>query len=236
MYNDSAMDTPTSSNSELLGSQPAVQPDQTDQVSTDTDLIPDNQDSDSPSFKRFILDALETIAIALVIFFVIYTFIAQPHLVKGESMKPNYFEGEYILTSKIYNWLGEPQRGDVIVLKSPDEANVQFIKRIIGMPGEKIMVEDNKVHIINSNHPNGFILEESYLADDLSIPDGAFLKEGQWADIPDGNFAVMGDNRPASYDSRNWGLLPKDNIIGKAFFVYWPLPSFGFVAHATYND
>lgn len=193
-------------------------------------------DPENQSFKRFLIDAVETIAIAVGIFFVIYTFIAQPHQVKGESMQPNYFEDEYILTSKMYTWLGTPERGDVIVLKSPDNANEQFIKRIIGLPGEKIKVEDNKVTIVNNQHPNGFVLQESYLPANLPIPDGAFLREGDLVQIPDNNYVVMGDNRPASYDSRNWGLLSKDKIIGKAFFVYWPLTSFGFVAHAEYND
>src|SRR5690606_21426973 len=115
------------------------------------------------STKGFLLDALETVAIALVIFFVIYTFIAQPHLVKGESMQPNYPDGEYILTSKIYHWLGTPERGDVIVLKSPEDANVQFIKRVIGLPGEKIKVSNNQVIIFNKEHPNGQALDEEYL-------------------------------------------------------------------------
>lgn len=188
----------------------------------------------NPSAKRFFLDALETIAVALIIFFVIYNFVAQPHLVKGESMQPNYFEGEYILTSKLYNWMGTPERGDVIILKSPDDQDVQFIKRIIALPGEKIRLQDNQLYIYNQDNPDGFALNEEYLRDDLAIPDGSFLPEGSTIDVPEEQYVVMGDNRPASYDSRNWGTVPKENIVGKAFFIYWPVTHFGFVGHAEY--
>lgn len=222
---------------EELHQSPTDEPIMADSPSlAETEVIELKQsDDDNPSFKRFILDALETVAIALIIFFVIYNFIAQPHLVKGESMQPNYFEGEYILTSKLYRWLGEPQRGDVIVLKSPDDPSVQFIKRVIGLPGEKIRLQNNQVFIYNQSHPDGVALQEDYLPANLPIPDGGFLTEGQTVEIPTDNFVVMGDNRPASYDSRNWGLLPREKIVGKAFFVYWPIPSFGFVAHADYH-
>ncbi len=185
--------------------------------------------------KSFWLDALETIAIALVIFFVIYNFIAQPHLVKGESMMPNYHDGEYILTSKIYNWLGEPQRGDVVVLKSPDDKSVQFIKRIIGLPGEKIKIDNNQVIIFNKEHPDGYTLHEEYIANQVVTEGRTFIPEGETISIPKNEYIVMGDNRNASYDSRSWGFLDKKDLVGRAFFVYWPIPDFGFVAHADYK-
>ena len=188
-----------------------------------------------PSTKGFLMDALETIAIALVIFFVIYTFIAQPHLVKGESMQPNYHDGEYILTSKLYHWIGTPERGDVIVLKSPEDPNVQFIKRIIGLPGEKIKISDDEVIIFNQDHPDGEVLNEDYLGSSTTTTGSTYLHNGEIVEIPEDKYIVMGDNRNFSYDSRSWGFLDKSKIIGKAFFVYWPLPQFGFVAHADYE-
>lgn len=201
--------------------------------------LTDNADEESTaknSTKGFFIDALETIAIALVIFFVIYTFIAQPHLVKGESMQPNYHEGEYILTSKLYHWMGTPARGDVIVHKSPEDANVQFIKRIIGLPGEKLKISNSEVIIYNDEHPDGLRLEEKYLGNRTTTTGGNYIPDGEVITIPDDNYVVMGDNRNFSYDSRMWGLLDKDKIIGKAFFIYWPLNEFGVVAHAEYND
>jgi signal peptidase I len=194
------------------------------------------QQSDKPSsLKGFLLETLETVAIALGIFLVIYLFVAQPHLVKGESMLPSYHEGEYILTSKIYKWWGNPQRGDVIVLKSPDDKSVQFIKRIVGLPGEKIKVSSGKVTIYNKEHTSGWELGESYIGTAVPTYGNTFLPDGEVYEIPAGKYFVMGDNRPFSYDSRNWGALPKGDIVGKAFFVYWPLPDFGLVTHASYK-
>lgn len=186
------------------------------------------------SAKAFWLDALETIAIALAIFFVIYNFVAQPHQVKGDSMLPNYQDGEYILTSRIYDWWGPPQRGDVVVLKSPDDKSVQFIKRIIGLPGEKIKIENNHVIIYNAQHPNGMTLNESYLAGSVSTEGHESIPEGEIVSIPKDNYVVMGDNRNASYDSRAWGFVVKEDLVGRTFFVYWPLKDFGLVAHAKY--
>lgn len=201
-----------------------------------TDGMAESKPASKSSTKGFLMDALETVAIALIIFFVIYTFIAQPHLVRGESMLPNYHDGEYILTSKLYHWVGTPERGDVIVLKSPEDSNVQFIKRIIGLPGEKIKISNNQVIITNKEHPEGFALNEEYLGSATNTNGGNFLHDGEEITIPDDKYVVMGDNRNFSYDSRSWGLLDKNKIIGKAFFVYWPLPQFGFVAHAEYDN
>jgi signal peptidase I len=185
--------------------------------------------------KGFWLDALETIAIAFFIFIVIYNFIAQPHLVKGESMLPNYHDGEYILTSKLYTIWGSIQRGDVVVLKSPDDDGVQFIKRVIGLPGEKIKIDNNQITIFNQDHPDGMVLHESYISPQVITEGRTFIPEGETITIPKDRYVVMGDNRNYSYDSRAWGFLAKDGLVGKAFFVYWPIPDFGIVQHASYK-
>src|SRR5690606_38643458 len=112
-----------------------------------SEVTPNEPTSSRPNTKSFFMDAIETIAIAAIIFFVIHNFIAQPHLVRGESMMPNYQDGEYILTSKVYQWMGKPERGDVIVLHSPEDSNTQYIKRIIALPGEKIKISNDKVII-----------------------------------------------------------------------------------------
>lgn len=185
------------------------------------------------STKGFLLDILETVAIAALIFFVIHTFIAQPHLVKGESMQPTYQDGEYILTNKIYNWIGEPARGDVVVFHSPEDAKTQFIKRIIALPGEKIKIADNKVTIYNDEHPEGKVLNESYLGNQTTVGD-SYLDDGEIVEVPENSYFVMGDNRHYSYDSRSWGFVDESKIVGRAFFIYWPIPEFGFVTHAEY--
>jgi signal peptidase I len=203
--------------------------------SNDIDALAEELKPKLKSAKSFWLDALETIAIALVIFFVIYNFIAQPHLVKGESMMPNYHDGEYILTSKIYNWWGNARRGDVVVLKSPDDKSVQFIKRIIGLPGEKFKIDNNQITIYNQQFPNGFVLDEKYIDDQIITEGRTFIPEGEIISIPKDNYVVMGDNRNYSYDSRAWGFLNKTDLVGRAFFVYWPIVDFGLVAHASYK-
>ena len=187
------------------------------------------------SSKSFWLDALETIAIAFFIFIVIYNFIAQPHLVKGESMLPNYHDGEYILTSKLYSLWGSIERGDVVVLKSPDDENTQFIKRVIGLPGEKIKIDNNQITIFNSANPDGKVLKEAYISPQVVTEGRNFIPEGETISIPKDQYVVMGDNRSYSYDSRAWGFLDKDGLVGKAFFVYWPIADFGIVNHATYK-
>lgn len=196
---------------------------------------PSDESTKQGSSKSFFLDILETVAIAALIFFVIHTFIAQPHLVRGESMKPTYHDGEYILTNKMYQWAGEPSRGDVVVFHSPEDPGTQFIKRIIGLPGEKIKIENNQVIIFNEQHSEGFVLDEEYLGNQSTMGD-SYLHDGETITIPDNNYFVMGDNRNYSYDSRSWGFVDESKIIGRAFFVYWPLPEFGFVTHAEYNE
>jgi signal peptidase I len=122
----------------------------------------------------------------------------------------------------------------VVVLKSPDDKSVQFIKRIIGLPGEKIKIENNRVIIYNAQHPNGMTLNESYLAGSVTTEGHESIPEGEIVSIPKDNYVVMGDNRNASYDSRAWGFVTTEDLVGRAFFVYWPVKDFGLVAHAKY--
>ncbi len=171
----------------------------------------------------FILDVFETTVLALVIFLLIYLFLWQPHRIKGHSMEPNFHDGELILTNKISYQLHNPQRGDVIVFRAPMEEDKDYIKRIIGLPGERVMVKDGKVYI------NGHRLEEPYLSSSVVTQGSYYLPEGQEKIVPPKSYVVMGDNRPFSSDSREWGPVPYKNIIGKTWFRYWPLSRFGFI-------
>jgi len=177
-----------------------------------------------------LIDLTETIVIAGAIFVVIYAFLFRPFQVNGRSMFPNYQDGEYILTNLISLRFEPLKRGDVIVFQAPPDAEKDYIKRVIGLPGEKVMIKGGYVYI------NGAKLDESsYLASDVMTSQGSFLTEAKTITVPQDNYFVMGDNRPESSDSRAWGFVPKQKLIGKSFFVYWPPTRMRLVKGGKYN-
>ncbi len=166
---------------------------------------------------------------AIAIFLFMYLLVMQPHKIKGNSMQPNFPDGEYLLTDKVSYRFREPERGEVIVFVAPGTNDDEFIKRIIALPGEKIMLQNENVFI------NGQQLDESYLSDDLPTPSGAFLKEGEEVLVPEGSVIVFGDNRVASSDSRAWGFVTKEKITGRAWVTYWPVSKAGLVEKIVYG-
>lgn len=192
-------------------------------------------EEDKASFWAVIIDIVETLVVAAAIFVIVYLFLLQPHQVKGASMKPNFHDGEYILTDKISYRFNQPNRGDVIIFKSPTDPDVDFIKRIIGLPGEKIKISDGKIVIINDQNKNGFTLTEPYKINGPTSG-GKEAPQNTEVKIGENQYFVLGDNRLESFDSRSWGNLPKANIIGKAWLRYWPLNKFGFVKHPKYTN
>ena len=171
----------------------------------------------------FFLDILEVVVFAIAIFLFVYLLILRPHKIKGASMEPNFPDGEYHLTEKVSYYLHEADRGDVIVFKPPVSEEDEYIKRVMGLPGEKISVKNGKVFI------TGKELHENYLDQNLITSGGSFLPEGIEIIVPPGEYFVMGDNRPHSSDSRSWGTITKNKIAGKAWLVYWPIKNSGFV-------
>lgn len=170
----------------------------------------------------FLLDILQTLILAAAAFVIVYMFLFRPFEVKGDSMYPNFHNNEYLITNIISLKLGNPKLGDVIVFKAPEKQEVDFIKRVIGVKGDKVSIEEGRVIL------NGKILDESkYLNESVKTYGGNFLREGQTVTVPDGYFFVLGDNRSYSSDSREWGFVPKKNIIGISIFVYWPIKSAG---------
>lgn len=148
-------------------------------------------------------------------------------------MKPNFQDGQYILTDKISYRFAQPKRGEVIIFKAPTDMDVDFIKRIIGLPGERVKISDGKVTIYNDQNKNGFVLNEPYQT--LGPTSGGKeAPQNTEVTIPKDQYFVLGDNRLESFDSRSWGTLPKKNIIGKAWLRYWPLSQIGFITHPTY--
>lgn len=176
-----------------------------------------------------ILDALEPVVLAFAIFMMVYLFLFQPHKVDGRSMYPNLHDKEYILTDKVTYRRRDPQRGDVIVFHAPPPHNSDFIKRVVGMPGETVMVQGGYVFV------NGVRLEEIYLPNDYETSEKAFLREGVPYKIPADYFVVFGDNRDFSSDSREWGPISEKSIVGRAWIKYWPATRFGLIKHEKYN-
>lgn len=172
----------------------------------------------------FFVDTIQTILLAAGIFFIVYFFILRPFQVSGLSMYPTLHDNEHVFTNIIGLRFAEPRRGDIIVFKAPTEKNRDFIKRVIGLPGEKVSLQSGNVYINNKR-----LDEREYLDENVMTPDGKFLNEGKEVKVPQGDYFVMGDNRDASSDSRDWGLLDKKEIKGVAFFVYLPIQRIRFL-------
>ncbi|MDQ3098473.1 MAG: signal peptidase I [bacterium] len=184
----------------------------------------------------FILDITQTFIVAFAFFLIIYGFVVQPHKVSGQSMMSTLKDGELILTNKLMYRTRQPERGDVITFKAPIDPKKDYIKRIIGLPGEKLEISNNTIKIYNQKNPDGFILKEDYLDTTQITEAGVAFREGEAGIIPEGEYMTMGDNRLNSYDSRAWGPLKKNAIIGKAWFVYWPFSRLGFDPDHVYPE
>jgi signal peptidase I len=185
------------------------------------------------SVGGFFLDIIETVVIALSIFLIVYLLFMQPHQVNGQSMVPNFQSGEYVLTDKVSYRLRDPERGEVVVFHAPEAANCpegtgcDFIKRVLAVPGETIALENNHYII------NGQVVAESYIPTDYETLPGKFIKDRTVTLGPDEYF-VSGDNRPFSSDSRAWGPISKSDIVGRAFFRYWPFTAISVIRKASY--
>lgn len=178
----------------------------------------------------FFLDILQVVVFAVAIFLFVYLLILQPHKIKGHSMDPNFEDGEYILTDKVSYRLGSPERGDVIVFKAPPTDQEEFIKRIIGLPGDTIMVKNQHVYV------NGKLIDETaYLDPSVPTDPGTTLIEGKELTVPEGQYMAMGDNRPHSFDGRNFGFIARSKITGKAWVAYWPVSRVGVIEHKVYT-
>lgn len=178
---------------------------------------PASGESDQPAdWKRAAFDIIETLILAAVLYFGINAVSARVR-VDGFSMNPSLANGEYILVNKLAYRLGEPARGDIVVFSFPLDPEQDLIKRVIGLPGETVMVQNGQVSV------NGVLIDEPYIA-------ASPLYNGTWVVTEDQLF-VLGDNRNESKDSHEWGLLPMENIIGKAVLIYWPPPKWEVIDH-----
>jgi len=186
--------------------------------------------------KSFLKETLYIVVISLIIVLPIRAFIAQPYIVSGASMDNTYQDGNYLIVDEISYRFNEPKRGDVIVLKAPVSAlllqklattsNIDYIKRIIGLPGETVEINGDEVKIYNTENPDGKVLTESYINIDKNIT-SPFSDIKEKITLKTGEYFVMGDNRHNSSDSRLWGILPKANIIGKSLIRLFPFNEIG---------
>lgn len=163
----------------------------------------------------FVWEISKVIIIALLIVVPVRYFIFQPFLVRGESMEPNFNNGDYLIVDEISYRFRQPQRGEVVVFKFPDNPSQRYIKRIIGLPEETVEIRTGQIFVLSGDEELQ-LDESSYLG--LSDTPGSTK-----VNLIEDEYFVLGDNRPRSADSRRWGALPKENIIGRALFRAWPL-------------
>ena len=183
-------------------------------VSSKTDVIlPEKKEGFLSEIVRFSV-------VALLIVLPIRIFIAQPFIVSGASMETTFSTGQYLIVDQLTYQLEDPVRGEVIVFRYPKDPSKFFIKRIIGIPGDTVSISGRNVTISNEAHPDGVLLDESYV---LDMKPSAALTET----LGENEYFVMGDNRDASSDSRSWGVLQRDKIVGRAFLRLFPFSKVG---------
>jgi signal peptidase I len=186
------------------------------------EALPEEVEVPAPSeekmnWGRFLLDIIETLALAGILFLGINAVSARVR-VDGFSMIPTLEDGEFVLVSKVNYRFGDVERGDIVVFHFPLDPEQELIKRVIGLPGDTISVQNGSVSV------NGQVLSEPYIA-------ASPVYSGDWT-VPDGHLFVLGDNRNDSSDSHSWGFLPYEKVVGKAVVIYWPPPLWEVIRHA----
>lgn len=185
------------------------------------------------SFFSVLFEIIKTIVVVGILALLLRVYIIQPFIVEGLSMSPTLDNNDYLLVDKLSYRFHEPQRGDVVVFRYPKDERFNYIKRIIGLPGETIRITKNNVMIANNQNPDDLILHENYIKD----IDGPLINNGRKViavDIPKDQYFVMGDNRQGSSDSREWGLLPKREIIGRSLVRLFPVGDFAILRDPSY--
>jgi len=161
-------------------------------------------------------EILETVLLTVIIVLIAKTVTGQFE-VRGSSMKPTLHDGQYLIISKLAYWFNAPERGDIIVFHPPTHPYEDYIKRVVGLPGETVEIRSGQIWV------DGVLLEEPYISDFGNY-------SGQWT-LGDEEYFVLGDNRRNSSDSHSWGVLPRENIVGKSWVCYWPPEHWGLTPH-----
>lgn len=173
--------------------------------------------------KSILREFVETVVFTLLIYALVRTFLFENYRVLGHSMDPTLENDQFLVVNKLGYRLHDPKRGDIIVFRDPRTDQRKLIKRVIGLPGEVLEIEDGQVFI------NDQLLDEPYIAD------SGHYSQPQ-SPISEDQYFVLGDNRDNSSDSHNWGTLPRDKIVGKAWISYWPPRLWGLVPDEIYGD
>lgn len=170
----------------------------------------------------------QVVLLTLAIVIPIRLFLANPFKVQGASMEPTYFDKEYLIIDELSYHLHEPKRGEVVVFRPPTDPSKFFIKRVIGLPGDTVELINGEVKVYNADHPNGWILDETSYIDlaDLTEDERESMTMRP-VTLEKGEYFVMGDNRRASYDSRFFGPIEEETIVGRAFVRGWPVHRWG---------
>ncbi|MEK7131270.1 MAG: signal peptidase I [Patescibacteria group bacterium] len=177
----------------------------------------------------FLLELVKVAVLAGITIILVRYFLFKPFYVKGASMEPNFFDKEYLIIDELSYRFRPPQRGEVIVFKYPENPKEYFLKRIIGLPGERIKVAEGQIIVYNKEHPEGIVLNEPYLSHDL-------LTVGERITaLNENQYFVLGDNRPNSYDSRRFGAVDKSLVIGRVFFRGWPFNRAAIISEPKLN-
>lgn len=172
--------------------------------------------------ENFFLEIFRFALIAIVIVLPVRWYIAQPFIVSGASMEGTFHNSEYLIVDQLTYHFREPERGEVIIFHYPHDVSKYFIKRVIGLPGETVSIKDNNVVITSPDNPEGFVLNETYIGDAMTTGDQSVTLGGD-------EYFVMGDNREHSSDSRIWGILTKDKIVGRAWLRLFPPTELSFL-------
>lgn len=179
------------------------------------------------SALAFLGDVAKTVLIALLIVIPIRAFVFQPFLVRGNSMEPSYHNGDYLIVDEFSYHFRGPERGEVIVFEYPRDPSQRYIKRVVGLPGEIVEIADGKV-VVYEEDEKAFVLGELYT-------EGATMGSGKIS-LREGEYYMLGDNREHSSDSRTWGPVPEEYIIGRAFLRVFPLSAFAMVESTEYEE
>lgn len=185
-------------------------------LQSETNVEPQTPTQEKIHWGRLFLDIIETIVLAVLLFLGINTVSARVR-VDGFSMRPSLEDGEFVLVNRMAYRFGDYQQGDIIVFHFPMDPKQELIKRVIGLPGDTVKIENGTVQV------NGQTLNEPYIAE-------APLYTGNWP-VTEGHLFVLGDNRNDSSDSHSWGLLPIENVVGKAVLIYWPPTMWNVIEH-----
>jgi len=169
------------------------------------------------TISKLFIDFVEILFISASIVLLTFLFLAQPLVVTGDSMEPTFKDKEQIIVEKVSVKHSDLQRGEIVVVKHPDNPKIFVIKRVIGLGGESFMIFNGKILI------DGEQIDEKYLGSDVETSGSSYISEGEPLTVPESSFILLGDNRNNSSDSRLWGPVDKNSIVGRTFMVYYPL-------------